>query len=117
MNNAQAGDRSPRVNPFVARAYPAAVGAPHGQVPGHPDTHETLIQPPARWPGLGLGELWRLRAIALVLTRRALMVRYRETFIGAAWVIIQPLILMSIFTLFFGVLMNRFIGALPYPAY
>lgn len=77
----------------------------------------TVIRPPGRWPTLGLGELWRLRAIALVIARRSLMVRYRQTLIGAAWVLIQPLTMMIVFTLFFGLMMGRAVGPLPYPAF
>jgi lipopolysaccharide transport system permease protein len=63
-----------------------------------------VIRPPGRWPALGLSEAWRFRSICLVLTRRSLMVRYRQTVLGAAWTIIQPLLLMIVFSVFFGLL-------------
>jgi lipopolysaccharide transport system permease protein len=76
-----------------------------------------FIRPPGGWPGLGLGELWDSRAILLVLARRALMVRYRQTVIGAAWVIIQPVSLMLVFTIFFGILARLPSDGLPYPVF
>lgn len=74
----------------------------------------TVIQAPRRWPGLGLEELWRFRAIAVVLAKRALMVRYRKTGIGVAWVLIQPLTMMAVFAFFFGFVISRHDGELPF---
>ena len=51
------------------------------------------------------------------LSERALRSTRSTGLVGAAWVILQPLLLMTVFTLFFGVIMNRVIGTLPYPAY
>jgi lipopolysaccharide transport system permease protein len=45
------------------------------------------------------------------------MVRYRQTIIGVAWVLIQPLAMMAVFTLFFGVILGRSGGAIPYPVF
>ena len=77
----------------------------------------TAIRPPAPWPGLALAESWHYRAICLVLARRNLMVRYRQTLIGASWSVIQPLLMMSVFTIFFGVLGRIPSGGLPYPIF
>jgi lipopolysaccharide transport system permease protein len=77
----------------------------------------TVIQPPKAWPGLGLTEFWRLRSICLVLTRRNLMVRYRQTIVGAAWSLIQPLLLMIVFTIFFGFLGRGETLGLPFPVF
>ena len=77
----------------------------------------TVIRPPGRWPGLGLDEFWRFRAISLVLARRNLMVRYRQTIVGAAWTVIQPIALMVLFTVFFGVLARMPSGDLPYAVF
>ena len=77
----------------------------------------TTIRPPTRWPGLGLSEIWRYRRICLVLARRNLMVRYRQTAIGAAWVILQPLLLMLVFTVFFGVMARLPTEHLPFPVF
>jgi lipopolysaccharide transport system permease protein len=66
---------------------------------------------------LNLGELWRYRELLYFLTLRDIKVRYKQTLMGVAWVIIQPLLTMLIFTLVF----NRFVrldaGPLPYPLF
>ncbi len=77
----------------------------------------TLIHPPGRWPGLGLRELWSARSIALVLARRSLKVRYRQTLVGAGWVIFQPLLLMLVFTAFFGIMVRLPSNGAPYPVF
>jgi lipopolysaccharide transport system permease protein len=108
---------NPRSHPLDIRR---PLGAPSGGegVPSPPAARmRTIISPPERWPGLGLGELWTLRAIAVVLARRALMVRYRETLVGVAWVLIQPVALMIVFSVFFGLVMKRSGGEIPFAVY
>ena len=66
---------------------------------------------------LNLSELWHFRELLYFLTLRDVKVRYKQTLMGLAWVIIQPLVTMLIFTLVF----NRFVrldaGPLPYPLF
>jgi len=66
---------------------------------------------------LNLGELWQYRELLYFLTLRDIKVRYKQTLMGVAWVIIQPLTTVLIFTLVF----NRFVrldtGSLPYPLF
>jgi lipopolysaccharide transport system permease protein len=62
----------------------------------------THIRPPRRWLRLELGELIRFRELAYRLARRDLTLRYRQTFLGVAWVFLQPLIAAGAFTLIFG---------------
>jgi lipopolysaccharide transport system permease protein len=80
-------------------------------------TEATVIRPPAAWPSLGLGELVRFGAICLVLARRSLMVRYRQSVIGAGWALLQPILLMLVFTVFFGLLARLPSDGLPYPVF
>ncbi len=80
-------------------------------------TDLAIIRPPARWPGLGLREFLRLHEICFVLARRNLMVRYRQTLIGASWAILQPLLLMGLFSIFFGLLGRIPSDGLPYPVF
>lgn len=75
---------------------------------------KTVIRPPAGWPTWALHELWRYRSICMVLVRRSLMVRYRQTAVGAAWAILQPLMLMVVFTIFFGILADVKSEGVPY---
>lgn len=94
---------------------PAAGVAREGEADERP---LTIIRPPGGWPGLGLRDLWRFRSICLVLVKRNLKVRYRQTLIGAAWAIIQPVMLMIVFTIFFGIIarMPRQ-GDVPFPVF
>src|SRR5258705_10617632 len=82
-----------------------------------PHDLRTLIKSEASGVQLNLGELWYYRQLLYFLTLRDIKVRYKQTVMGLAWVIIQPLTTMLIFTLVF----NRFVrldaGALPYPLF
>ncbi|MCA1619476.1 MAG: ABC transporter permease [Acidobacteria bacterium] len=66
---------------------------------------------------LNLGDLWGYRELLYFLTWRDIKVRYKQTLMGVAWVVVQPLLLMLVFTLVF----NRFVrsgeGAIPYPLF
>jgi lipopolysaccharide transport system permease protein len=76
-----------------------------------------LIKSEAAGVQLNLGELWHFRELLYFLTLRDIKVRYKQTLMGVAWVIIQPLLTVLIFTLVF----NRFVrletGSLPYPLF
>lgn len=82
-----------------------------------PHDLRTLIKSEESGVQLNLGELWYYRELLYFLTLRDIKVRYKQTVMGLAWVIIQPLTTMLIFTLVF----NRFVrldaGALPYPLF
>jgi lipopolysaccharide transport system permease protein len=81
-----------------------------------PERH-ALIKSEEAGVQLNLGELWHYRELLYFLTLRDIKVRYKQTLMGVAWVIIQPLTTMLIFTLVF----NRFVrldtGTLPYPLF
>lgn len=62
----------------------------------------TEIQSSVGWWTVDLGELWRYRELALVLTWRDLKVKYRQTLLGVLWIVGQPLIVTAIFTLVFN---------------
>jgi lipopolysaccharide transport system permease protein len=99
----------------VSNTDPAVSRARHTS--GRVDDYIVRSAPPKSWPGLGLGELWRYRRICLVLTRRSLMIRYRQTLLGVAWTIGQPTLLMIIFTVFFGVLGRLPSQGIPWPVF
>ena len=59
-----------------------------------PDVPVTIIRP-ARWTGFpDFGELWRARDLALILAWRDVKVRYKQSLIGIAWAVLQPLVTM-----------------------
>src|SRR6187549_1497218 len=75
------------------------------------------IEPASSWPALGLKELWAYRELLYFLTWRDVKVRYKQTALGAAWAILQPLFMMVIFTIFFGRLAGVGSSGIPYPLF
>jgi lipopolysaccharide transport system permease protein len=75
------------------------------------------IAPPRGWFDLNLPELWHSRDLIYFFVWRDVKVRYKQTAIGAAWAVLQPLLTMLIFTLFFGRLAKIPSDGLPYPLF
>lgn len=75
------------------------------------------IRPGGKWVGLDLSSLWPYRELLYFLMWRDVKVRYKQTLLGAAWAIIQPLFAMAIFTLFFGRLAGVPSDGIPYPIF
>lgn len=78
---------------------------------------ETLIKPDVGWQAIGWRELWRYRELLYFLAWRDVKVRYKQTVLGAAWAILQPALMMVVFTIFFGHLANVDSGGLAYPLF
>jgi lipopolysaccharide transport system permease protein len=64
-----------------------------------------------------LRELWSYRELLLILSLREVKLRYKQTALGAAWAIIQPLFTMLVFSLFFGKLAKVPSDGIPYPLF
>ena len=64
-----------------------------------------------------LKELWRYRELFYFFTWRDIKIKYKQTSLGLLWAILQPLLMMIIFTLFFGRALNIPSQSLPYPVY
>jgi lipopolysaccharide transport system permease protein len=75
------------------------------------------IEPPRGWLDLRLGELWAYRELLYFFVWRDVKVRYKQTVIGVAWVVLQPLLTMGVFTLFFGRLAKLPSDGLAYPVF
>jgi len=75
------------------------------------------IAPPSGWFGLNLWEIWESRELLYFFVWRDLKVRYKQTAIGVAWVFLQPVLAMTVFTLFFGRLAKMPSEGLPYPVF
>ena len=69
------------------------------------------------WLALDLGELWAYRDLVYFFIWRDIKVRYKQTAIGAAWAILQPVLTMMVFSLFFGKLARIPSQGLPYPIF
>src|SRR5713101_2882768 len=75
------------------------------------------IEPPRAWVELRLRELWSYRELLYFLVWRDVKVRYKQTVVGVAWVVLQPLLSMGVFTIFFGRLAKLPSDGLPYPVF
>lgn len=82
-----------------------------------PERPTIVIRPSHGWMSLGLAEIWEYRELLYFLVWRDVKVRYKQTALGAAWAVIQPLMTMIVFTIFFGKLANVGSEGLPYPIF
>ncbi len=79
--------------------------------------HVWRIEPSSGWISLNLAELWEYRELLYFLTWRDVKVRYKQTALGVAWAIIQPLFTMLVFSVFFGRLAKVPSDGIPYPIF
>jgi lipopolysaccharide transport system permease protein len=75
------------------------------------------IEARRKWLALDLGELWAYRDLVYFFVWRDIKVRYKQTAIGAAWAILQPVLTMLVFSLFFGKLAKIPSQGLPYAVF
>jgi lipopolysaccharide transport system permease protein len=87
-------------------------------LPKEPQGYATIrIEPPRGWFDLRLKELWDYRELLYFFVWRDVKIRYKQTAIGVLWVVLQPLLTMLVFTLFFGKLAKMPNMGLPYPVF
>ena len=77
----------------------------------------TVIEPKKAWTPINLKEVWSYRELLYFLTKRDIKVRYKQTILGGLWAIIQPVLAMVVFTLFFGRLAKVPSDGIPYPIF
>ena len=77
-------------------------------------TKPTIIDPPGRWELPQFREVWDFRELLFFLTWRDVKVRYRQTALGVLWALLQPLLAMLVFSLFFGRLAKVSSDGVPY---
>src|SRR5690242_2612692 len=75
------------------------------------------IRPAPGWNALNLRELWQFRELLWFLALRDIKVRYKQTLLGVAWAVIQPVMAMVLFSIFFGRLggFDQKTANIPYP--
>jgi lipopolysaccharide transport system permease protein len=79
---------------------------------------EIVISPPERWRPVDLRELWEHRELIYFLSKRELQIRYKQSFFGISWAVLQPLVFAFVFALFFGVVAKiQPPGDLPYAVF
>lgn len=71
------------------------------------------IRPEAGWFDLDLQQVWQYRELLLALATRDIKLRYRQTALGAIWVVLQPLLAAGIFTIIFGKIARLNTGTIP----
>jgi len=115
--NVNAGDAGDQAK-SASRAEPEFANA-NSHVSRDPGSNsvETLIN--SSEPGLNLdvAEMWRYRELLLFLTWRDIKLRYKQTLLGAAWAVLQPLLAMLLFTIVFGRVARVPSDNLPYPLF
>jgi lipopolysaccharide transport system permease protein len=79
--------------------------------------HEFVLQPSSGWTLPPFGEVWAYRGLLYFLVWRDVKVRYKQTLLGAAWAILQPVLTMVVFSIFFGHLGGIPSDGLPYPIF
>ncbi len=78
---------------------------------------EVTIQPRSGWIAIDWGEMWSHRELLGFLIWREFSVRYKQTVLGPAWAIFQPMIMMTIFSVIFGRFAKIDPGGVPYPVF
>jgi lipopolysaccharide transport system permease protein len=88
-------------------------------VPPAPNLPVLRIQATPGWKALNLRELWQFRELLWFLALRDIKVRYKQTLLGVAWAIIQPVMAMVLFSIFFGRLggFDQKTADIPYPVF
>jgi lipopolysaccharide transport system permease protein len=100
------GPIAEREQPHVPPAAPAA-----------PEAGWSYIEPPRGLAAVPLRELWAYRELLYFLVWRDVKVRYKQTAIGAAWAIVQPLLTMVVFSVIFGAFAGIPSDGVPYPVF
>jgi lipopolysaccharide transport system permease protein len=102
--------------PVQEQAHHLALGEPLLSAPTN-EQPVLRIAPTHGWVSLKLHELWEYRELLYFLVWRDVKVRYKQTFLGVAWAIIQPFMTMVVFSLFFGRLAKVPSDGIPYPIF
>lgn len=76
-----------------------------------------VIEPSRGFFKLKLGDLWEYRELLYFLVWRDIKVRYKQTALGAAWAVLQPVLTMLVFSVFFGRLAKVPSDGIPYPVF
>jgi len=76
---------------------------------------ERLIRPKSGFVPIDFSELWRYHELLIFLAWRSMLVRYKQTVIGIAWIVIQPILIMIVFTVIFGKIAKLPSEGIPYP--
>lgn len=104
-----------RTEPTPHPEVPADIPATDPPAPAEPPV--SVLRPPRGWQLINFKELWQFRDLLYFLTWRDVKIRYKQTVLGAAWAVLQPALMMVVFTVFFGRLAQINTGDVPYPLF
>jgi lipopolysaccharide transport system permease protein len=76
-----------------------------------------VIRPSKPWRALDLAAVWQYRELLFFLSWRDIKVRYKQTALGVAWAVLQPVFTMAVFSIFFGRLAGIPSAGVPYPIF
>jgi lipopolysaccharide transport system permease protein len=97
-----------------------AITGHHTEIMDAPPVKEevvTVLRPPSGWQFINLRELWQSRELTLQLMWRDIKVRYKQTVLGVAWAVLQPGLMMVVFTICFSQMAGFPSGDVPYPLF
>lgn len=83
----------------------------------HSHSPHIVIRPPSRWTPIDLRAVWEFRDLLVRFTLRDLKLRYKQTALGAIWVVLQPLLSAGIFSFVFGKVAGLDSAGVPYFAF
>lgn len=102
----------------ISESPPVRVEVAAPDIPQAADHSTSVwIRPTRGWSALRLYDVWHYRELLFFLAWRDIKVRYKQTALGVAWVVLQPLITTVVFSLLFGGLLNVPSGGAPYPVF
>ena len=81
------------------------------------DVPSLVIRPTSGWVPVNLRELWSFRELVSHLTLRTITVRYKQTLLGVAWAVLNPVLTMIVFSIFFGGFAKIPSDGVPYPIF
>jgi lipopolysaccharide transport system permease protein len=107
-------ERTEAINPLATTNAPPPAAAPQVSLPDEP---LVKIRAHKRFGFINFIEIWEHRELLYFLVWRDLKARYKQTVLGVLWVILQPLLMTLVFTIFLGKLVRVETGATPYPLF
>jgi lipopolysaccharide transport system permease protein len=96
------------------------VETPRGEEPvrvGPLPTHRVVIRPSGGWAPVRLRELWDYRELLYFMVWRDVLLRYKQTAFGIAWVVVQPLATTLLFSVLLGSVARLPSQNIPYPVF
>jgi lipopolysaccharide transport system permease protein len=93
------------------------VSVTHPNVAFHLRSSAVRIEPPRGLFELRFGKVWAYRELLCFFVWRDVKIHYKQTAIGVLWVVLQPVLTMQVFTLFFGRLAKLPSQGLPFPVF